>query len=317
MVGRFYLRIERATVGSISDAVLLVWAARSVVALLAVEGVLIIAARRWPWVWLGAFLWALVLAMATVDALRSDASESDLAAETSLDELRRLVANVARWSLRVALLAGSVALSLRLAGTLDLAARLASISPAVVATSGAASSRGNQLYVRPVADRGPPLIERFGDAWLVRVPAAMYAAIQRVAPGFTLCSSEHFDTRRYTWDLINVSQAPNALIADLNGDGISDVVLVGTSPNPSVVAVISTGRETYRASLLPTWWHANCSGTQRLELGLRYFAPGGWMTDRSGRRLPAAAVSLWEVDKGGDMFYLARGQWMHVPLVGD
>lgn len=105
-----YRRFEVALVAAATDLVLFVWALRSFVLLAVLEGTLVIAAVRWPIVWVLAFALIVLLVTAAVEVRRQGREENG--EEPSVDKLRDSVYFMMLWILRGSLLVAGVTASL-------------------------------------------------------------------------------------------------------------------------------------------------------------------------------------------------------------
>lgn len=165
---------------------------------------------------------------------------------------------------------------------------------------------------------GEPAIARGAEEWVVVLPKKLSIALIKAAPTFRILDPSLFAKRDREADAAGVSAAPNALIADFNGDGKSDLIVIGTVGNAiTAMAALSNRGKWIVQALHVVVFDGDLKTLSRIERYVRYFPKGTYLPDRTGRKSPGPGFSFFDDDSGGDLFFLARSKWVKVSVVGD
>lgn len=165
---------------------------------------------------------------------------------------------------------------------------------------------------------GEPAIARGAEEWEVVLPKKLSIALIKAAPTFRILDPSLFAKRDREVDAAGIRATPNALIADFNGDGKSDLIVIGTIDNTltAMAALSNRGKWIVQAVQLKVF-DVDLKISNRIERYVRYFPKGTNLPDGSGQKSPGPGFSFFDDDRGGDLFFLDRGKFVRAIVVGD
>lgn len=163
---------------------------------------------------------------------------------------------------------------------------------------------------------GEPAIARGAEEWEVVIPKKLSIALLKVAPRFRILAPALFANKK---DSAGIRAASNALIADFDGDGRSDLIVIGTIDNALIAMAALSNRGQWIVHAVQVDVHdVNLNVHNGIERYVKYFPKGSMLPDRTGRKSQSPGFSFWDDDRGGDLFFLSRGnKWVRAVVVGD
>lgn len=85
----------------------------------------------------------------------------------------------------------------------------------------------SSCFERPRTGTSGPAVIRVGTSYELALPRRMVDAIQRALPGFEVETLDSYDADIQAGYRFTSRQAPWAVVADFDGDGVQDVVVDG------------------------------------------------------------------------------------------
>lgn len=163
---------------------------------------------------------------------------------------------------------------------------------------------------------GEPAIARGAEEWEVVIPKKLSIALLKVAPRFRILAPALFANKK---DSAGIRAASNALIADFDGDGRSDLIVIGTIDNALIAMAALSNRGQWIVHAVQVDVHdVNLNVHNGIERYVKYFPKGSMLPDRTGRKSQSPGFSFWDDDRGGDLFFLSHGnKWVRAVVVGD
>lgn len=165
---------------------------------------------------------------------------------------------------------------------------------------------------------GEPAIARGAEGWEVVIPKKLSIALLKAAPRFRILDPTLFAKRDFGVDSARIRAASNALTADFDGDGKSDLIVIGTVDNALIAMAALSNRGQWIVHAVQVDNHdVNFNVHNGIERYVKYFPKGSMLPDRTGRKSQSPGFSFWDDDRGGDLFFLTRGKWVRAITVGD
>lgn len=165
---------------------------------------------------------------------------------------------------------------------------------------------------------GEPAIGRGAEEWEVVIPKKLSIALLKAAPKFRLLDPSLFVKRADGVGSAGIRANPNALIADFNGDGKRDLVVIGMVDNVLTAMAALSNRGQWIVQSVPlTVYDVGNKNLKAIERYVRYFPKSTNLPDGTGRKSPGPGFSFFDDDSGGDLIFLARGKFVRAEVVGD
>lgn len=155
-----------------------------------------------------------------------------------------------------------------------------------------------------------PRVETEGDLVILRLPAAMRAALDRFVPGFRPANLDEIAPWIRSGYVLTCYQTPSVVIGDLNGDGEGDLVAIGfVGRKGHSFVLLSDPDDEYQYIPRDFAWPLGPTGgldtyVQRVEPGERLTSP---MEEQALVLLNHGFSETYE-EKGGGIFYVVDGE---------
>ncbi|MDH5526680.1 MAG: hypothetical protein OEY97_05155 [Nitrospirota bacterium] len=179
----------------------------------------------------------------------------------------------------------------------------------------------------PAAKKPDPVAQvvKKGGGWVLELTPPMQDALQRTHPYFKAWEMGDFFAPSVAHYKITRRQVPWGVVADFNGDGISDAMLMGRDATYRMRVAILSGPDGFQVQTLSRSRFQEIEGRKGLETYVMYHPPGvvreyldpEFGDDESGsgwkkRKVPHEAFKEVYDEVGGTVYYFEEGNWKDV-----